>query len=1629
MQFNNLYIDSIYIDNNSSVDMTNNDGYENSIYKNYLKDLSVNSAISTIKGTRWIIQLTNGSALSIDFNSNNMILRVRTYYKNSSSDSSYVDYDYHLKNGILLSRSSIYFGWANNTQAPIDDLYIQTLHLDNNNSYTMTSSDGYEDASNGNYLKDLSVDSNTSTTKGSRWLVQITNGSSNQIDFSVRNAKLNLCVNYKSSVDGAKTEKDIFYYLINGLLNPGASIYFGWGKKSSNLTSLFIDSLYIDNNSNTDMTSSDGYTDSTNGNFLSGLTVNSNLSTTKGSRWLIQLTNGSEDSINFTTNNLRLNVLTSYKLSNNNYTTTEKDYYLKNGTLSSEESLFFGWGNSTTKTINNIYIDTIYIDNNSSTDMTSSDGYTDSNNGNFLDGLDVVSDISTTTGSRWVVQVTNGSDSRIDFSDNNLIFNVCSNYKDSGDGSKSSNDKFYYLTSGRLSAGSSMYYGWGSDSTKIINDLYIDTLYIDNNSSTNMSPTDGYNDTTNGNYLFDEDVDTNLSTTHGSRWLVQITNASTSTINFSNNNLRFNICANFKNGEDSDKSSEDTFYYVTNGTLSSGSSMYFGWGNDSATSSGILGLVNGKTNITVASSPIGSGESLDGKLIPGLSNNGSTVKYLLMPDQIVGNNILANCRIRLRYDHDGNGGLSYRETMGISTVDDDHDDTDEVTYFNYSLKRNILFSSGSNNSGASNSISAGSLYRKDTIYAPSNSYSVSDWNYASSTASSSDTILSSTAFSSASAGFGVLGKAANVSEITLSSQPPTSTESLDGKLIPGMNISYGDEKYLLLADQIVSGNILSNTRFRLFYDLEGTSSGSYIETLGDTTVNDDYSSTEILTNFVYSIKRNILYSSGSNATGTNNSVSSGSLSRNTNTTIPNDTFTSTDWDYKDTASYNHDTELSNNIVSTGSYQYGILGLASGASDLTISSNPPTSGESLDGKLIPGLDSSDSNIYYLLLSDQISSGNIIATTIFKIFYDSNGNGSLTNTEILGNNDPDNSYSGSSVLTNFDYSIKKNILYSSGNNNTGTNRLVSIGSLNRNSTATGPNTSYSSSDWSFSSDSGSTILSNNAISQTTSDGVLNNIKNLNDLTLTSNPPTSNEVLDGKLIPGLNSSNGIEKYLLFPDQIYNTNIICTTRIRLLYDHDALDPITYRDTLGNSTYNSSGEILNYFNYSLKKNILYSDGSNSSGTINNVDSGSFSRKITSSAPNVTYNSSNWIYVPTTTNSAQNELFELPPKSGVINKITDSTNISLANNPPNDGDSLNAKLIPGLSSTSTRENYLLLADQIDSNNIISSTVFFLLFNGDIIDTLGSSSVDSSYTSSNLTNFQYSIKKQILYTSGLNNTGLLRNFYYGGWSRNSIISTTAPNTTYDNDHWDERLSSVIVPDQVLNGTAIGDPHITTIFGNHYKFDYIGAFRLFDNNEPEYKNKLIINGLSMRGSKKRWRRKQYIRKLYIQHGDKYILINTGFRGTKAHIIENNGIEYIDEELEFNQNAKIHCFFCGTNFDLDGFENGSVKNHLKRNKRHIVLKPIRNNLTLKFNIDSDLFLIKITNINEFNLQPCRIELFPYSKKIKNLTGCIINRKYVKDSLLNDIKNIDKINYNFCHKDMPKITKSPFKKNIKLV
>ena len=102
---------------------------------------------------------------------------------------------------------------------------------------------------------------------------------------------------------------------------------------------------------------------------------------------------------------------------------------------------------------------------------------------------------------------------------------------------------------------------------------------------------------------------------------------------------------------------------------------------------------------------------------------------------------------------------------------------------------------------------------------------------------------------------------------------------------------------------------------------------------------------------------------------------------------------------------------------------------------------------------------------------------------------------------------------------------------------------------------------------------------------------------------------------------------------------------------------------------------------------------------------------------------------------------------------------------------------------------------------------------------------------------------------------------------------------------------------FTASAAGDPHITTLNGENYKFDYLGAFRLLEHSVNN--NNLIINGFSEPG-KGRWNNLQYIKKLYIYYG-KDILLDTGFRGTPVNILNNNGIDFIEKKLEFHEDAR--------------------------------------------------------------------------------------------------------------------------------
>ena len=199
-----------------------------------------------------------------------------------------------------------------------------------------------------------------------------------------------------------------------------------------------------------------------------------------------------------------------------------------------------------------------------------------------------------------------------------------------------------------------------------------------------------------------------------------------------------------------------------------------------------------------------------------------------------------------------------------------------------------------------------------------------------------------------------------------------------------------------------------------------------------------------------------------------------------------------------------------------------------------------------------------------------------------------------------------------------------------------------------------------------------------------------------------------------------------------------------------------------------------------------------------------------------------------------------------------------------------------------------------------------------------------------------------------------------------------------------------------GSLIGDPHITTLFGYKYHFNYLGYFRILETEN------IIINGLSIRGTQ-RWKKKQYIRKILIKYNNKILIADLGFRGERCYIERNDGFKTINKELDFHPDRKIHCFnrYCLKEFSTIK----QAKQHLKETRnRHKVLMPVRNQIE----IDVDKILkVTISNINEYNFQPCRIRVKPLVKLV-NAKGPIINSIYANDCVkLDSLDDYREIKY----------------------
>ena len=233
---------------------------------------------------------------------------------------------------------------------------------------------------------------------------------------------------------------------------------------------------------------------------------------------------------------------------------------------------------------------------------------------------------------------------------------------------------------------------------------------------------------------------------------------------------------------------------------------------------------------------------------------------------------------------------------------------------------------------------------------------------------------------------------------------------------------------------------------------------------------------------------------------------------------------------------------------------------------------------------------------------------------------------------------------------------------------------------------------------------------------------------------------------------------------------------------------------------------------------------------------------------------------------------------------------------------------------------------------------------------------------------------------------------------------------------------------LDGTTAGDPHVTTLSGINYKFDYLGYFRMLDNNSSNDNQRFVINGLSEYGEGIRWKDNQYVRKIFIYYGGKYAIIDTGFRGIRAKVIENNGLDIEETKLEFHYNAKVHCFDCNRSINYQ--DKNAIKKHIRK-YNHKLLEAVRNNLEIKLLGKEDEFIINVSNINQYNLQPCRIFVKPVKLSINNYTGTYIHRKYALNSKINDLKNLDFKKYKNDYKliNLPKLERRPELINKKFV
>ena len=295
--------------------------------------------------------------------------------------------------------------------------------------------------------------------------------------------------------------------------------------------------------------------------------------------------------------------------------------------------------------------------------------------------------------------------------------------------------------------------------------------------------------------------------------------------------------------------------------------------------------------------------------------------------------------------------------------------------------------------------------------------------------------------------------------------------------------------------------------------------------------------------------------------------------------------------------------------------------------------------------------------------------------------------------------------------------------------------------------------------------------------------------------------------------------------------------------------------------------------------------------------------------------------------------------------------------------------IPGVNINTSSSLYLADEQDINGVDIIGCNMYLVnALSTNVLDKVGDNDIQ---TPNSL------VHTIINNTNTSNEDASIRRLESAAW---------IPNSEYASSDWR------ITPSNNLTGSAAGDPHITTFHGHHYEFDYLGAFRLFETLIDD--NLIIKNGLSEKGPGI-WGHRQYIRKLFIQNNSKTILFDMGYRGSLVKVLENNGFLYSEKTLEFNNEAKRYNF-------------SKIRSIVDINEPVSDTIPalIRNEIKLSISNDNeDIFNVILQNVNQYNLQPCRISLNICKELPDSSTGCLVDIRYAPVSKLDNIKSLRRL------------------------